>query len=1133
MKKKFTLAGIGLVFTFLAIVLSIFLYAKTDHAKNLLVNKINTSIPGTILVENLEFSLTNSYVKLDGIQLKDIQNTTCFKFKSLFVDFKISSLVNKVLEITLLTVNRPEILLVKDTSGHINLMDTLIPKDKNSPEKEITKKENKGLPFNVVVKKVQVIDGALTFNDPDNSIELRSLNIDINDINLFAQTLSLTSQVKNSTIRLKDKQILIENFSIVSELEQGAKIHFDIELDSDLCVFKAKGIGTNILKDPQMDFNLTATSNLEQFNRFYGGNIDPGGLAKVTLKGKGPVNNPEVLFNLDVSRLIFDEDLKGEKLALSATLDDRIISIKKANLDTLGSDIAFKGMVDLKELFPKGFLSPARNSDFLKYDFSFDQKNGDFQHIEKWVKGFSGRFSSAGKLTGKGIHPETLAASYQFNLVLEDFKQDKPETDFLDFETDIIGTLEKGICKITGFKAKTDDSTIEAFGQYDIFKKTLNADLNAKSQDLYSITLPLGILPVKGSFDSKINIAGHIHNPEIKAQVSGKNLMAQGIWVNDLKFEGSLNPEGLVQIQQLAVKEQDQVLEVKGSARVFEKLFKLKDVIKADIILSGQNINPERFFEHADIKINHEQLDSLINSNLNINANLNMVVDYTIDASMDKTNFYDIEIPVKNIKADLDLEKSEIAIKLEKIASLNASMDTEKNQYQARINFGHSDLSPFLKSAGIKGIKANINGQINATGNIPVDLPEDIVKGLHAARGNISLNADIDGSFKEPDFDADITLSGLGYPIPQAGISISNLNGKIKIADDLIQIQNITADLDKGSLSLDGKIDLKDYTPVKGEIKFKGNNITLDLADMALIEFNHDLRFSGTREKSILSGRFMMIKGKYYKDFTFDLADALKEKKRKTSLQEDKNNVKAPWLENIALNIDVDYKEPFAVDNNIAFILVEPNVKISGTAANPVITGRTRIIEGIVIYHKKEFQIEKGIIDFADPYKIDPDIDLAAKTIIRDWTITLKISGKTDNLKFQLFSEPAESHEDILSLLIAGKTTKEKGGSTKGSYTNILTDKAADIIGKSVEESTPLDSFKLGYSGAEGSNVSVTLGKKLSKRLEVTYSMETEDQETVHTNAAEYKLLENVMLKAFNDSKGDFGTEVILKLEFR
>ncbi|MBU1696621.1 MAG: AsmA family protein, partial [Proteobacteria bacterium] len=734
MKKKFTLAGLGLAAILFAIVLSLYFYAKTDHAKNLLVNKINTSIPGTISAENLEFSLINSYVKLDGIQIKDRKNVTCFKFKSLFVDFKISSLFKKVLEITLFTVNSPEISLIIDTNGHINIIDTLISKDKNSPEKEITRKENKGLPINVVVKKAQVIEGALTFNDPDNSIELRSLNVDIIDVNLFEQHLSLTSRLKNSRITLKDKELLIKNLSIMSELEQGSKIDFNVELDSDLCVFKAKGIAYDIFKAPGIDLNIIATSHLDQLNRFLENTIELGGLAKVTLTGKGPVNNPEVAVNLDVVKLKINEDLKGDGINLSASLVDRILSIKKANLNILGSNIVFNGMADLKDFFPKGFLNPAQNPDTLKYDFSFDQKNGDFQRFEKWVKGFSGRFSSFGKITGKGIRPEVLAAKYHFNVVLEDFKQDKPETDFLDFETDITGTIEKGICKITGFNAKAGDSTVKAFGQYDIFKKILNADLNAKSQDLYSITLPLGILPVKGSVDSKINIAGRIANPEIKAMVFGKNLMAQGIFINDIQFAGAINPLGHVDIQQLVINDQDMVIDVKGSAHVFEKEFKLKDVIKANILFSGQDINPKRFFEHADIKINQEQLDSLINSNLNINANLNMVVDYTIDSSMDKINFYDIEIPVKNIKADLDLEKRKIAIALEKIASLNASIDTEKNQYQARINFNHSDLAPLFKSAGINGIKANIDGQINATGNIPVDLSEDLVKGLHAAR---------------------------------------------------------------------------------------------------------------------------------------------------------------------------------------------------------------------------------------------------------------------------------------------------------------------------------------------------------------------------------------------------------------
>jgi len=1355
MKKKVILASLGLAAIFFAIVLSLYLYATTDHAKNLLLNKINMAIPGTILVETLEFSFINAYVKLDTIQIKDGQGTTCFKAKSLFADVNIRSLFKKILEINLFTVRDPEIFFVIDKNGRINLIDSFIPDDMESPETPAIKKEKTAIPFNVKVKKAQVIEGALTFNDPNHHIELRSLDIDITDANFAEQTLSLTTRFKNSTIRVKDKQTRIENFTLISELEQGSTIDFNVELDSDVCVFKATGMASDIFQTPRIDLTITARSVLERLNSFSG--MDLGGLATVALKGKGSLNNPDVAFTLDVANMKIGEDLKGVGVKLSASLDDRVLSIKKADLNILGSDISVNGVADFQSIFPKGFLSPAQNPDALKYDFSFDQKKGDFQQLEKWVNGISGRFSSSGKIAGKGIEPKSLAAAYQFALVLDDVKQHRPGTDFIDVETAITGTIEKGICNITGFNAKAGDAAIEASGQYDLFKKDLTAALTITARNLYAITRPLGITPVKGSVDSTIMIAGHINNPEIKAMVSGKNLMVQDISVKDIKLAGSLTPSGLVNIQQLVVKDQDMILDVKGSARVFEKQFQLKKVINANILLSGQNINPGRFLEYADIKIDKAQLDSLIH------AKVNMTVDYSIDASpdkiKDKINFYDMQIPIKNIKADLDLEKKEIDIMLEKTAHLTASLDTENNQYQARINFDHCDLSVFLKTAGINGVKANVDGQIHAAGNMPVNLPEGVIKGLDSAQGRIVLNADVSGSFKKPDFtvsadlfdlhynsdqigiavsnlngsilatpvsikmnsltagvndgrfsltgniglkayqiqdcklavlaeridipipsgsgakkrirmekfesdldinlqydetafeiagnpfenkipinliradvnlkpldisalldkttdlkasfdletsaydlklnfnqtvlspifkiagldhinasvngtvksngrvdldlpldaveafkqatgkliclvningslekpdfDADITLSGLGYPIPQAGISISNLNGKIRILDDVVQIQHVTADLDKGSLSMDGKIDLEGVVPVKGDIRFKGDHIALELPDAVVMEFSHDLNFSGTLEKSYLSGTFMMIKGKYYKDFKVDLADVLTEKKRKPSTRNNKSDAKVPWLKNMHLNIDVNHKEPFTVDNNIAFILLEPDVTISGTALNPIVTGRAKVLKGTVTYLKKEFEIEKGVIDFADPYKIDPYIDLAAKTKVRKWTITLKISGKTNNLKFQFFSEPAEAQEDILSLIIAGKTTKELGGGGSGSYTNILTDRAADIIGKSVEESTPLDSFKVGYSGAEGSNVSVTMGKKLSKRLEVLYSMDTEDEETVHTRSVEYKILENIMLKAFNDSNGMFGTELTFKLEFR
>jgi autotransporter translocation and assembly factor TamB len=1339
MKKKIGLAVFGLACTFLVIVLSLYFYSKTEHAKILLVDKINTAIPGTLSAENIEVSFINPSVKLDGIKLKDGQNKSCLRFKSLLLHLKIRPLFQKVLEISALTVTRPEISLVMDINGRMNLIDALIPKNKELSEKGIVEKESKGIPFNVIVKKAQIIEGILTFNDPEKQIKLKSFNVEVTGGDLFERHLSLVSSIKDSRIKLKDKEILINNLSLFSELKQGSKLDFDLELDSDLCAFKAKGKAYDIITAPGIDFNLTASSPLEALNRFLGHEMDLGGMAKVTLAGKGPLNNPEVIFNLDVANPKIDENLKGDSINLSAALADRILLIKKGRLNILGSDISLKGEADLKDFFPKGFLNPPQNPDTLKYDFSFDQKNGDFQHLEKWVKGFSGRFSSSGRIKGKGIHLETLAADYDFNLVLEKFKQDKPETDFLDFETDISGTIEQGICRIKGFKAQTPGTFVGARGQYDIVKKRLGASLDVKASDLSLITLPLDLPEVKGSVDGKISIAGDIFNPELTAFVTGKNFMAQGVSIQDFQFAGSLDPLGQVTIQQLTAKDQDLVIDVKGTADVFETAFKLKDTVKTSLLVSGQNVTPARLIKPDALKIDPDILNALIN------FNLNMDLGYAMGASMNKINFSNKELPVNNILADLDFQKKEIVIALKKIVTLNASLDTEKNQYHARIDFSDSDLVPLLESAGIKGIQASIDGQMSATGIIPDAVPKDVIKELDAAHGrihlkaktqgsfkepdvtvqadfydlayrlnkqnisisnlnsnlvatrktiqinamtanindgrfsltgrldlkddkiqngklavsavgidipilsktgakqsifmekldsnldihlqynamtsqgaadqlkkeipiktiqadldlkklsaavlldqttdlrasfdpdtaffdldlkfdrllleplfkladlnqmkglinghvvskgklnlalppevmgalrkasgNVSCSADISGSFEQPDVNAIVTLSEIKYPIPRAGVSISNLNGKIKLLKDELAIENIAADLDKGRVSINGKIGLKDYMPVKGDIRFKGDHIALEMPDMAQVEFSHDFTFSGTRKKSNLSGTFQMIKGEYYKDFTFDLADALEHKKRGTSTSGAKNNTGIPLIENMALNIDVDYNDPFVVDNNLVFILVEPNINISGTAVNPVITGRAKIVEGTLIYQKKEFQIEKGIIDFVDPYKIDPDINLAARTEIRDWIIKLKVSGKKDNLKFQLFSEPRQTHEDILSLLITGKTTKELGKGGGGSYTNILTDKAANVIGKTVKESTPLDSFKIGYdnSGSQSSNVSVTMGKKLSKRMEVTYSMETLDEETVHTNAAEYKILENVILKAFND----------------
>ncbi|MDD4073544.1 MAG: translocation/assembly module TamB domain-containing protein, partial [Desulfobacterales bacterium] len=63
--------------------------------------------------------------------------------------------------------------------------------------------------------------------------------------------------------------------------------------------------------------------------------------------------------------------------------------------------------------------------------------------------------------------------------------------------------------------------------------------------------------------------------------------------------------------------------------------------------------------------------------------------------------------------------------------------------------------------------------------------------------------------------------------------------------------------------------------------------------------------------------------------------------------------------------------------------------------------------------------------------------------------------------------------------------------------------------------------------------IKVTVGKALSERMTVKYETESKSGEMLQRAIAEYKLMENILLSGFQDSKGFFGGEFKFRLEFR
>ena len=59
------------------------------------------------------------------------------------------------------------------------------------------------------------------------------------------------------------------------------------------------------------------------------------------------------------------------------------------------------------------------------------------------------------------------------------------------------------------------------------------------------------------------------------------------------------------------------------------------------------------------------------------------------------------------------------------------------------------------------------------------------------------------------------------------------------------------------------------------------------------------------------------------------------------------------------------------------------------------------------------------------------------------------------------------------------------------------------------------------------------LGKLLSRRLAVKYGVETRKGEMIQKAVTEYKFLEQFFINAFQDTAGDFGGELVYRINFR
>jgi translocation and assembly module TamB len=453
----------------------------------------------------------------------------------------------------------------------------------------------------------------------------------------------------------------------------------------------------------------------------------------------------------------------------------------------------------------------------------------------------------------------------------------------------------------------------------------------------------------------------------------------------------------------------------------------------------------------------------------------------------------------------------------------------------------HSLRGSLLKEGkiDIKG-KAKVHGSLSlqAEGTIPLQVARLFVDELPDITGNASISASVAGSWSHPDIRGEMKLKDVGFRIPSIGQVIHDLSATIRITPQMVTIDTLEGRMDTGRFSAAGTMELKGIRPAGVDLAIDAYGIFLQVPDMLDVLLNATLRIQGTPDKSLVQGEIVILEGTYYKDVNLSLLQVVGERKRQEAPRP--REITLPFMKDMSVDISLRRRNPFVVDNNLAHLDINPDLRISGTLSNPILTGRAAIEGGTITYRRRTFNVKKGEIDFSDPYKIEPIFDIEGEVQVRKWTILLAISGPPDKLSLTLTSDPPEEDGDILSLLLFGRTTHElieaEGGTTK-STTRMLAGILATTLEDDIKKATGLDILEVETQAQEEEQVSdqlkVTIGKELSRRMTLKYAVESKDGELSQRAIAEYKLLEGILLSGFQDDKGTSGGEILFRLEFR
>jgi translocation and assembly module TamB len=309
-----------------------------------------------------------------------------------------------------------------------------------------------------------------------------------------------------------------------------------------------------------------------------------------------------------------------------------------------------------------------------------------------------------------------------------------------------------------------------------------------------------------------------------------------------------------------------------------------------------------------------------------------------------------------------------------------------------------------------------VQGRINLT-ILQIFNPDLLATGVSV------INLAVRGPFTEPQVDGRLELRNASLFLRDIPNGVDQANGLILFDRNRATVQNLSAVTGGGEVTFDGGSFVGFRGPVLVyRLQASANNVRYRSADGVSMTVNATLGLVGTSENSVLSGSVSVVRVAFSP--RTDVGSLLAATAKPVSAPSTPNE----YLRGVQYDVRLLTTRSLEVESSLTRNMqADANLRLRGTPDRPVILGDISVSSGQIEFFGIKYTINRGEINFYNPAKIEPLINMDLETQVRGITVNISFSGPLNKLNFSYRSDPPLEANDIIALLAVGRTPSANG----------------------------------------------------------------------------------------------------------